>query len=143
MRGMSAAPPDTPNPLRAFIGVFRYSRRALELVWTTSRPLTVALGILTLLAGAVPAAVAWVGAQIVDAVVAAIAAGGIDGTLVVEFVVLEGVLVAVIAVGQAMLIFGRMMNALLASPEPEGESEPPIVILDREVTLPRRRRKQP
>jgi hypothetical protein len=52
-------------------------------------------------------------------------------------------LVAVIAVGQAMLIFGRMINTLSASPEPEGESEPPFVILDREVTLPRRRRKQP
>ena len=50
-------------------------------------------------------------------------------------------LVAVIAVGQAMLIFGRLMNALPESPELEGESQPPIVILDREVTLPRRRRK--
>ncbi len=50
-------------------------------------------------------------------------------------------LVAVIAVGQAMLIFGRLMNTLPESPEPEGESQPPIVILDREVTLPRRRRK--
>jgi hypothetical protein len=43
--------------------------------------------------------------------------------------------------GQAMLIFGRLMNTLPESPELEGESQPPIVILDREVTLPRRRRK--
>jgi hypothetical protein len=50
-------------------------------------------------------------------------------------------LVAVIAVGQAMLIFGRLMNTLPENPELEGESQPPIVILDREVTLPRRRRK--
>ena len=50
-------------------------------------------------------------------------------------------LVAVIAVGQSMLIFGRLMNALPENPELEGESQPPIVILDREVTLPRRRRK--
>jgi hypothetical protein len=50
-------------------------------------------------------------------------------------------LVAVIAVGQAMLVFGRLMNTLPEIPEPEGEREPPIVILDREVTLPRRRRK--
>jgi hypothetical protein len=49
--------------------------------------------------------------------------------------------VAVIAVGQAMLIFGRLMNTLPESPKLEGESQPPIVILDREVTLPRRRRK--
>ncbi|MDP9316821.1 MAG: hypothetical protein M3Q08_18195 [Pseudomonadota bacterium] len=51
-------------------------------------------------------------------------------------------LVAVIAVGQAILIFGRMMNTPPASPDPEGESAPPIVILDRELALPRRRRKR-
>lgn len=43
-------------------------------------------------------------------------------------------LVAVIAVGQAILIFGRMMNTLPVSRDPEEEREPPIVILDREVT---------
>ena len=62
-------PPDTTR--RSFFGVFRYSRRALDLVWTTSRGLTVALGILTLLAGVLPAGMAYVGALIIDAVVAA------------------------------------------------------------------------
>jgi hypothetical protein len=52
-------------------------------------------------------------------------------------------LVAMIAVGQAILIFGRVLSALPpALAEVEGESEPPIVILDREVALPRRRRKR-
>jgi hypothetical protein len=52
-------------------------------------------------------------------------------------------LAAVLAVGQAMLIFGRVLSALPpALAEVEGESEPPIVILDREVTLPRQRRKR-
>ncbi len=54
--------------------MFRYSRQALELVWTTNRPLSIALGLLTLAAGMLPAGVAWVGALIVDAVVAAIQA---------------------------------------------------------------------
>ena len=54
-----------------FWGVFRYSGRALGLVWTTSRLLTVALGLGTLVAGLLPAAMAWVGALIIDAVVAA------------------------------------------------------------------------
>ena len=36
-------PPDLPR--RSFFGVFRYSRRALGLVWTTSRGLTVTLGV--------------------------------------------------------------------------------------------------
>lgn len=63
-----------PELARGFAGVFAYSSRALELVWTTSRPLTIAFALLTLVAGALPAAVAYVGALIVDAVVAAIQA---------------------------------------------------------------------
>lgn len=52
-------------------------------------------------------------------------------------------LVAVLAVGQAMLIFGRVLNAL---PPPGIDDiepyEPPITVLDRELSLPRRRRKR-
>jgi hypothetical protein len=51
-------------------------------------------------------------------------------------------LVAVIAVGQAMLVFWRVLNVLPPSSLKEDELEPPLVILDREVTLPRRRRKR-
>src|SRR3546814_16390481 len=69
----SHSTPDTNSGelTSSFIGVFRYSRRAVELVWSTSRGLTVALGLLTLVAGLLPAGVAWVGALILDAVVAA------------------------------------------------------------------------
>ena len=59
---------------RGFFGVFRYSRHALELVWTTNRALSIALALLTLAAGMLPAGVAYVGSLIVDAVVAAIRA---------------------------------------------------------------------
>ncbi|MDH3941811.1 MAG: ABC transporter ATP-binding protein, partial [Xanthomonadales bacterium] len=65
----SDTPPEAQG--RSFLGVFRYSRRALGLVWQTNRRLTVALGFLTLVAGILPAAVAWVGALIIDSVVAA------------------------------------------------------------------------
>ena len=85
--------------LRGFFGVFRYSRRALELVWSTNRNLTVAIGALTLLAGVLPASVAYVGSLIVDAVVAAIRSAA-PAAHVVELVVLEGVLVAAIAAAQ-------------------------------------------
>lgn len=44
----------------------------MGLVWTTNRRLTITLALLTLLAGVLPAAMAWVGALIIDAVVAAI-----------------------------------------------------------------------
>jgi len=86
--------------VRGFFGVFRYSRRAIELVWSTNRALTIALAVLTVVAGVLPASVAYVGALIVDAVVAAIRAGGTEATRVVEFVILEGVLVASIAAAQ-------------------------------------------
>ncbi len=92
---------DPGSAARGFFGVFRYSRRAIELVWTTSRPLTVGLALLTLLAGMLPAAVAYVGALIVDAVVAAIPSQGPDATRrVLELVALEGLLVAVTAGAQ-------------------------------------------
>jgi len=57
--------------LRQYLGVFRYSGRAIGLVWTTSRPLTVALIALSVIAGLLPASMAYVGKLIVDAVVAA------------------------------------------------------------------------
>lgn len=93
--------PAAPELARGFFGVFGYGRRALQLVWTTSRRLSVALGLLTLLAGALPAAVAYVGALIIDAVIAAIQAGGGDRSgltaLALLLVGAEGALVAAIA----------------------------------------------
>ncbi len=86
--------------LRGFFGVFRYSRRAIELVWSTSRPLTLGIATLTVIAGALPAAVAYIGSLIVDAVVAAMRSSGGDATRVIELVILEGVLVAAIAAAQ-------------------------------------------
>ncbi len=50
-------------------------------------------------------------------------------------------LIAVIAVGQAMLMFGRFMG-LLQPPAMEGEGDSTIVVRDREFDLPRRRRKR-
>ncbi len=89
---------------RRFIGVFRYSRRALKLVWSTRRSLTLLLALLTLVAGVLPAAVAYVGQLIVDGVVAAIAlqrqTGAADLSAVLWFVAVEGGIVAAIAGAQ-------------------------------------------
>jgi len=100
-----AAPPEgAVATLRALPEVFQYTRHALELVWATSRPLTVALALLTLVAGILPAGIAYVGALIVDAVVAAIAAHGAGGpadlSTVLGYVALEGLLVALLAATQ-------------------------------------------
>jgi ABC-type multidrug transport system fused ATPase/permease subunit len=61
--------------LRQYLGVFRYSGRAIELVWSTNRPLTIGLAVLSLIAGLLPAAIAYVGKLIVDAVVHAAQTG--------------------------------------------------------------------
>jgi len=85
-----------------FFGVFGYSRRAVSLVWSTNRPLTLAIAGLTALAGVLPAAVAWVGARIVDAVVTAIASTH-DPQVALRYVLIEGVLVAALAIAQRLL----------------------------------------
>src|SRR5688500_3733655 len=60
--------------LDGYLSFWRYSRRAIALVWSTHRALTIGLGVLTLAAGVMPAGVAYLGKLIVDAVVAALAA---------------------------------------------------------------------
>ncbi|MDT8428670.1 MAG: ABC transporter ATP-binding protein [Pseudomonadales bacterium] len=56
--------------------MFYYSRLAVQIVWSTSPGLTLAMAFATLVAGLLPAAIAWVGQLIVDAVIAAIQAEG-------------------------------------------------------------------
>jgi ATP-binding cassette subfamily B protein len=99
----------TPRPLpaedvaslRQSIGAFRYGLRTLQLVWATSTRLTILLGVLTLIAGVLPAAIAWVGQHIVDSVVAAAAEYRAQGHAqlgsVLRWVVLEGAIVAGLA----------------------------------------------
>jgi ATP-binding cassette, subfamily B, bacterial len=86
--------------LKGLGDVFHYTRHALELVWSTSHRLTFALAALTFVAGVLPAAIAWVGAQIVDAVVAAFSTQAHDLSHVLGYVALEGLLVAALAAGQ-------------------------------------------
>ncbi len=97
--GAAGGPGRDGFTLQGFFGVFRYSRRALELVWSTNTGLTIALALLTLVAGVLPAGIAYVGSLIVDAVVGAIRGSGTE-TRVIELVILEGVLVALLAATQ-------------------------------------------
>ncbi len=78
--------------LRQFMGVFGYSRRALKLVWSTNRWLTVCLAVLTLLAGLTPVTVAYVSRLLVDSVVAAMSDASLRD-LALRYVLLEGGLV--------------------------------------------------
>jgi len=118
---------------RSFFGVFRYSRRALTLVWTTSQKLTVALGILTVLAGILPAGMAWVGALIIDAVVAAANAYKVNGVAeffpVFSLVALEALIVAVLAGAQRGI---SLCQSLLRAQLGQRVN---VMILDKAITL--------
>jgi ATP-binding cassette subfamily B protein len=67
---LSPPPPPAAN-WRNYLGVFRYSRRAIGLVWSTSKPLTIGLALCALVAGVLPGGIAWVGKHLIDAIIAA------------------------------------------------------------------------
>jgi ATP-binding cassette subfamily B protein len=125
--------PESNELTRSFLGVFRYSGRALELVWSTSQPLTVALALLTLIAGLLPAGVAYVGAHIVDAVLGAsrlwAASGSAPWWPVLRWVLLEGLLVALLAGAQRGLsVCQSLLRALLGQ-------RVNVMILEKALTL--------
>ncbi|WP_174567065.1 ABC transporter ATP-binding protein [Rhodanobacter sp. B04] len=128
-----SSPAESTELTRSFLGVFRYSGRALELVWSTSRPLTVALALLTLIAGLLPAGVAYVGAHIVDAVVTAsrqwTSSGHAPLVSVFQWVALEGILVAALAGAQRGLSMCQsLLRALLGQ-------RVNVMILEKALTL--------
>jgi ABC-type multidrug transport system fused ATPase/permease subunit len=128
VRAQARGPLLTRAGLRDAIGTFRYSYRAGRLVWTTSAVIAIWLGALSVIAGIVPAAIAYVGKLIVDAVVA----GARDGTgydRAIHFVVLELGLVVVLAAAQRGLsVCESLLRALLGQRVNE-------LILEKALTL--------
>jgi ATP-binding cassette subfamily B protein len=111
------------------VGVFGYSRRALDLVWTTNRVLTFTLAILTVVAGVLPAAIAYVGQLIVDGVVAAIASTSPDTRRVLSLVVLEAIIVIFLAASQRGISASQsLLRALLGQ-------RVNVMILEKALTL--------
>ncbi len=128
-------PPGPPAEAtrRGFFGVFRYSRRAIELVWVTNGRLTVVLAVLTLVAGVLPAAMAYVGALIIDAVLAATQfardSGDVNMTRVFTLVAIEALIVAVIAGAQRGI---SLCRALLRAQLGQRVN---VMILEKAITL--------
>ena len=124
-------PPDIPlDEKQPLYGVFRQLRHAVELVWTTSRPLSVVLGVLSLIAGLLPAAIAWVGKLIVDGVILAAETGAVaDRDQALLWVVLELGLVAIMAMAQrGIATCQQLLRALLGQRVNE-------MILEKALTL--------
>ncbi|BAU11454.1 ABC transporter ATP-binding protein [Leptolyngbya sp. NIES-3755] len=106
-----------------FLSIFRYCGRAIELVWTTNRRLTIAIALFTLIGGLVPAAIAYVGKLIVDAVVLASRTGlESDRWMALTYLGFEAIMVAVqsgskqgLALVQSLLrvLLGQKVNELI------------------------------
>ncbi len=116
-----------------YLGFWRYSRRAIALVWSTHRRLTISLGLLTLAAGLMPAGVAYLGKLIVDAVVAALeanrAGAAPDYARVLSLVVFEGLLVAALSGVQRGINLCQSLLRVLLSQRVH------FLILDKALTL--------
>ncbi|MBL9101724.1 MAG: ABC transporter ATP-binding protein [Myxococcales bacterium] len=120
---------EEPTGLARFLGVFRYSRRALDLVWSTSRTLTVLLAALTLLAGILPAGVAYLGQLIVDAVVAAGQDPARDTAPALRLVVAEAALVVlIVGIQRGIGVIQALLRALLGQ-------RVNVTILEKALTL--------
>ena len=111
------------------LGVFGYSRRALNLVWTTSRALTFTLAVLTLAAGVLPAVTAYIGLLIVDGVVAAMTSTSPDMRRVLWLVLLEaGVVILLAASQRGISVSQSLLRALLGQ-------RVNVMILEKALTL--------
>ena len=116
--------------IRQSLSVFRYSSKALALVWTTSQALTVALAVLALVGGLLPGAVALVGKLIVDSVVLANRSGlTIDRQSAINYVCLEAVAIVLLAASQkGLVVCQSLLRVLLAQRVNE-------LILEKALTL--------
>ena len=125
--------PDDNNSDTGFfgraLGVFGYSKRALDLVWTTSRSLTLVLALLTVIAGILPAAIAYVGQLIVDGVVAAMSSESPDTRPVLWLLALEALIVVMVAASQRGISASQsLLRALLGQ-------RVNVMILEKALTL--------
>lgn len=112
------------------LSVYRYSGRAVRLVWATSRALTLALIALSLIGGLLPAGVAWVGKLIVDAVLLAMKTGAeADRNQALYWVGAEAALVVALAgMQRALGVIRSLLRAQLGH-------RVNVMILEKAITL--------
>ena len=114
---------------RQFLSLWQYTGRAFALVLDTSRAITGWLAILSAAAGLLPAAIAYVGKLIVDAVVSSARGGAADTRLAFTYVALElGLVVLLTAAQRGLTVCESLLRALLGQRVNE-------VILEKALTL--------
>ncbi len=132
---MTSFPPLPPKPvgpnrlLPELLFVLRFSRLTYRLLRETNLRLALVLVTLTIAAGALPAVTAWIGALIVDAVIYASTTGSGDAAPVFRLVVLEGLVIAALALVSRGLWF---TNSLLRAQLGHRVN---VMILEKALTL--------
>jgi len=116
--------------LRQPLAVLQYCGRAVGLVWDTSRVITVILAILTLVAGLLPGAIAYLGKLIIDGVVLASRSSlESDRAIALGYLGLEAIAVALLALGkQGITICQSLLRVLLGQ-------KVNVLILEKALTL--------
>ncbi len=112
------------------LSMYQYCGRAVALVWTTNRTLTVILAVLTLIAGLLPGAIAYIGKLIVDGVVQAAHSGlASDRWHTLTYLGVEAGLIALqAACKQGLALCQSLLRALLGHKVNE-------LILEKALTL--------
>jgi hypothetical protein len=97
------------------LSMYRYGKQAIQLVWQTDWRLTILLALLTVVAGLLPAAIAYIGKLIVDTVVQAAQSGiRTDRMATLTYLGIEAILVAILAATQQGLnLCQSLLRALL------------------------------
>ena len=119
--------------IKRFVSVFRYSGVAIDIVWRSSAWLTIAMALATLIAGVLPAAIAWVGQLIVDAVVTAIDTEGAARDAATDqllgYILIElGLVVLMTGAQKANTVCQSVLRALLGN-------QVNVMILEKALTL--------
>ena len=114
--------------------IFRYGTKALELVWSTSQILTIAIALFTIINGLLPAAIAYIGKLIVDSVVLASQnnlANGLtnDRYLALKYVGIEAIALIVLAASQKGLTVSQSLLRVLLGQRVN------VLILEKALTL--------
>ena len=112
------------------LSIFQYCGRAIALVWSTDRRLTLFLALLTLIAGLLPAVVAYAGKLIVDSVVIASRSKlPSDQWTALNYLALEAFVVAILAGSkQGLALCQSLLRVLLGQ-------KVNVLILEKALTL--------
>ncbi len=118
------------RPVKSVKSTFRYSGKALQLLWTTSHSLTLILVILTIGSGLLPAVVAYLGKLIVDTVVLASRTGlETDRQLALRYVGAEALAIMLSAACQRGLVVCQSLLRVLLGQRVN------VLILEKALTL--------